>query len=54
MEIDWDVIETENFVRSCENNDVSQDVVNSLRVWAKSVRRQIGKNQKNGTSIFLN
>src|SRR3989344_5229943 len=41
MEIDWDVIETENFVRSCENNNISQDVVNPLRVWAKSVRRQI-------------
>ena len=41
MEIEWSVIETENFVRSCEKNNVSQDVVNSLRVWAKSVRRQI-------------
>jgi mRNA-degrading endonuclease RelE of RelBE toxin-antitoxin system len=41
MEIDWDVIETENFVRSCEDNNVSQDVIDSLRIWAKSVRRQI-------------
>jgi len=41
MEIDWDVIETENFVRSCEKNNVSQLVIDSIRVWAKSVRRQI-------------
>ncbi|MFA6269789.1 MAG: hypothetical protein WC657_01100 [Candidatus Paceibacterota bacterium] len=41
MEIEWDVIETENFIRSCERNNVSQEVKESLRVWAKSVRRQI-------------
>lgn len=41
MEINWDVIETENFVRSCEQNNVSQEVIDSLRIWAKSVRRQI-------------
>jgi len=41
MEIDWDVIETENFIRSCEDNNVSQGVVDSLREWAKSVRRQV-------------
>lgn len=41
METDWDVIETENFVRSCERNSISQDVINSLREWAKSTRRQI-------------
>lgn len=41
MEINWDVIETENFVRSCERNNVPQEVIDSLRIWAKSVRRQI-------------
>jgi|GEM_PF-920300 len=41
MEINWDVIETENFVRSCEQNDVSQEVADSLKEWAKSARRQI-------------
>lgn len=41
METDWDVIETENFVRSCEDHKVSQDVIDSLRIWAKSVKRQI-------------
>lgn len=41
MEIDWDVIETENFIRFCERNGVSQEVINSLKIWAKSVRRQI-------------
>lgn len=41
MEKEWDVIETENFVRSCEDNNISQNVIDSLRIWAKSVRRQI-------------
>ena len=41
MEINWDVIETENFVRSCERNNVPQEVIDSLRIWAKSARRQI-------------
>lgn len=41
METEWDVIETENFVRSCERNDISQEVIDSLRMWARSVRRQI-------------
>jgi mRNA-degrading endonuclease RelE of RelBE toxin-antitoxin system len=41
MEINWDVIETENFIRSCERNEISQEVIDSLKIWAKSVRRQI-------------
>lgn len=46
METDWDVIETENFVRSCEKNNISQVVCDSLKVWAKSVRRQITPRNK--------
>lgn len=41
MEKEWDVIETENFVRSCEDNNISPNVMDSLRMWAKSVKRQI-------------
>lgn len=41
MEINWDIIETENFVRSCERNNVPKEVIDSLRKWAKSVKRQI-------------
>lgn len=46
METDWDVIETENFVRSCEDNNISQTVKDSLKEWAKSVRRQITPRNK--------
>ena len=46
METDWDVIETENFVRSCEHNNISQTVKDSLKEWARSVRRQITPRNK--------
>ena len=46
METDWDVIETENFIRSCEKNNISKNVIESLRVWARSVRRQITPRNK--------
>lgn len=38
---EWDYIETESFVRSCEENNVPQNVRDSLKIWAKSVKRQI-------------
>ncbi len=41
METNWNVIETENFVRSCERINIPQNVVDSLRMWATSIRRQI-------------
>jgi len=43
---EWDYIETESFVRSCEKNDIPPDVRDSLRVWAKSVKRQITPRNK--------
>ena len=46
MNTDWDVIETENFIRSCEDNKVSQIVKDSLKEWAKSTRRQITPRNK--------
>ncbi len=38
---EWNYIETEDFVRHCENNGISQDVKDFIKEWAKSVRRQI-------------
>lgn len=43
---EWNYIETEVFVRSCEENDVSQCVKDSIKEWAKSVRRQITPSNK--------
>jgi len=37
---EWNYIETEIFVRSCEKNNVSQKVKDSIKEWAKGVRRQ--------------
>jgi len=37
---EWVYIETEDFIRSYEDNDVSQGVRDSIREWAKSVKRQ--------------
>ena len=38
---EWNYIETEDFVRSCEKNNISSRVKDSIKEWAKSVRRQI-------------
>ena len=38
---EWNYIETEDFIRSCENNNISQKVKDSIKEWAKSIRRQI-------------
>ena len=43
---EWHYIETESFVRSCEGNNVSQEVKDSIKEWAKSVRRQITPRNK--------
>lgn len=43
---EWNYIETEDFIRSCEENNVSQDVNDSIKEWAKSVRRQITPRNK--------
>lgn len=43
---EWNYIETEDFVRSCERNNISQDVKVSIEGWAKSVRRQITPRNK--------
>ena len=43
---EWDYIETESFVRSCEENSVSQIVTSSLKEWAKSVRREVTPRNK--------
>jgi mRNA-degrading endonuclease RelE of RelBE toxin-antitoxin system len=37
---EWSYIETEYFIRSCEKNNVSQFVKDSIREWSKSVRLQ--------------
>ena len=38
---EWNYIETESFIRSCEDSNISQNVRDSIKEWAKSVRRQI-------------
>lgn len=38
---EWIYIETENFIRHCKNNNVSQKVKDFIKIWAKSTRRQI-------------
>lgn len=43
---EWNYIETESFIRSCEENNISQDVKDAIREWAKSVRRQITPRNK--------
>ena len=43
---EWNYIETEDFIRSCEKNGISQNVKDSIRGWAKSVRRQITPRNK--------
>ncbi len=43
---EWNYIETEDFIRSCEKNNISQNVKNAIREWAKSVGRQITPRNK--------
>ncbi len=43
---EWNYIETEDFIRSCEKNNVPQNVKDSIREWAKSVKRQITPRNK--------
>jgi len=43
---EWNYIETESFIRSCEKNNISQKVKDSIREWAKSIRRQITPRNK--------
>jgi len=43
---EWNCIETESFIRSCEENDISQKIKDSIKYWAKSVRRQITPRNK--------
>lgn len=38
---EWNYIETEDFIRYCEENNVSQNVKDAIKEWAKSVKRQI-------------
>ncbi|MCK5589090.1 MAG: hypothetical protein KAI16_02145 [Candidatus Pacebacteria bacterium] len=42
----WNYIETEEFIRFCEDNRVSQKVRDSIKIWAESVRRQITPRNK--------
>jgi len=42
----WNYVETEDFIRSCEESNISQNVNDSIREWAKSVRRQPTLNNK--------
>jgi len=43
---EWNYIETEYFVRSCEEYGISQDIKDFIEEWAKSVRRQITPSNK--------
>lgn len=43
---EWDYSETEDFIRSCEDNNISQNVKDSIKEWAKSVKRQITPRNK--------
>ena len=42
----WDYIETENFIISCEKNNISSKVKDSIKNWARTVRRQVTSNNK--------
>jgi len=43
---EWNYIETETFVRSCGECNVPQNVTDSMREWAKSVKRQVTPRNK--------
>ncbi len=43
---EWNYIETEDYIRSCEENNISQNIKDSIKQWAVSVRRQITPRNK--------
>ena len=42
----WNYIETEVFVRSCDDYKISEDIKGFIKEWAKSVCRQITPSNK--------
>lgn len=43
---EWNYIETEFYIRSCEENNISNNVRDSIKQWAGSVKRQITPRNK--------
>ena len=43
---EWNYIETEEFIRSCEKTGISQNVKDAIEQWAKTVKRQITPRNK--------